>query len=183
MNSILTNRSQRASRKMLHVRDQFLKSFPNEPLPIDPARVATWAYENNIWSPTDTDPREVLRRKLVRAFKNEYITDPQGRDVHANFAALVEVDTPDGPKRRSKFYTAFQAPPEVARQALALDRKQALNTVLQMKLDFDSYNDNNTYGASLDPLDVNFQKDLDEMSLPEVYDPNLDDEDEDEDED
>lgn len=87
--------------------------------------------------------------------------------------------TADEPKRRSKFYGAFEAPPEVARQALALDRKQALNTlntVLQMKLDFDSYNDNNSFGATLDPLDVNFQKDLDEMSLPDEYDPDFDDE-------
>ena len=67
----------------------------------------------------------------------------------------------------------------MARQALALDRKQALITVQQMKLDFDSYNDNNEFGATLDPLDVNFQKDLDEMSLPDVYDPELDEEEED----
>jgi len=46
--------------------------------------------------------------------------------------------------------------------------------VLQMKLDFDSYNDNNEHGATLEPLDVNFQKDLDEMSLSgDIYDPDL----------
>jgi hypothetical protein len=68
---------------------------------------------------------------------------------------------------------------EIARQALALDRKQALITVQQMKLDFDSYNDNNEFGATLGPLDVNFQKDLDEMSLPDEYNPDLDDEEDD----
>jgi hypothetical protein len=49
-----------------------------------------------------------------------------------------------------------------------------------MKLDFDSYNDNNEFQAILAPLDLNFQKDLDEMDLPSEYDPgDLDDEDED----
>ena len=51
--------------------------------------------------------------------------------------------TVDGPKRMSKWYPIFKAPAEVVRQALALDRKQALATVQQMKLDFDSYNENN----------------------------------------
>jgi hypothetical protein len=167
---------------MLYLRDQFMRAFPNEPLPIDPAKIAIWAYENNRWKPRETDPREVLRRKLIRAFKNEYMTDPQGREVHANFRAIEEVDTPDGPKRRTKFYGAFQAPPEIARQAFALERRQALNTVVQLKLDLDSYNDNNEFGATLDAVDANFQRDLDEMELPENYNPDLDGED-DEDED
>jgi hypothetical protein len=180
MTSVLSARSQRASRKMVYLLEQFKKAFPNEPLPIDPARVASWAYDQGLWRPIETHPKEVLRRKLVRALRHQYITDPQGREVHANYSAIEEVMTPDGPKRHSKFYTIFQAPPEVARQALALDRKQALITVLQMKLDFDSYNDNNEFGATLDPLDVNFQKDLDEMSLPSVYDPDLDEEEDEE---
>jgi hypothetical protein len=59
----------------------------------------------------------------------------------------------------------------VARQQLALDRKQALITVQQMKLDFDSYNE---FGALLEPLDLDFNKDIEEMSLPEEYVPDLD---------
>jgi hypothetical protein len=176
MTTVLSARSQRASRKMVYLLEVYKRAFPNEPLPIDPARIALWAYDQGLWRPTETDPREVLRRKLVRALKYQYITDPQGREVHANYSAIEEVMTSDGPKRRSKFYTIFQAPPEIARQALALDRKQALITVQQMKLDFDSYNDNNEFGATLEPLDVNFQKDLDEMSLPDEYDPDFEDE-------
>jgi hypothetical protein len=59
----------------------------------------------------------------------------------------------------------------VVRQALALDRKQALATVQQMKLDFDSYNENNEGHEVLPPLDLDFNKDLEEMSLPTDYDP------------
>jgi hypothetical protein len=124
-----------------------------------------------LWVPKETDPEEVLRRKLCRALRHQYILDPQGREVRANYASVEEVMTEEGPKRRSQFYPIFKAPPEVARQALALDRKQALATVQQMKLDFDSYNDNNEFGVTLEPLDMDFNKDIEEMGLPAEYDP------------
>ena len=38
------------------------------------------------------------------------------------------------------FTGPLKPPPKVARQAFALERKQALNTVVQLKLDLDSYN-------------------------------------------
>lgn len=60
----------------------------------------------------------------------------------------------------------------VVRQALALDRRQALFTVVQMKLEFSSYNDNNEFGATLPPLDLDFNRDIEEMSMPANYDPN-----------
>ena len=123
------------------------------------------------WVPRETSPQEILRRKLCRALRHQYVIDPQNREVRANFAAVEEVMTEEGPKRRSRFYPIFDAPPEVARQSLALNRKQALATVQQMKLDFDSYNDNNNFHAHLDPLDLDFNKDIAEMSLPAEYDP------------
>jgi hypothetical protein len=169
--SVLSVNSERASRKMLFVLEKYREAFPDEPLPLDPAKAATWAYENDLWVPKETDPREVLRRKLCRALRHQYLLDPQGREVRANYASVEEVMTHDGPKRRAQFYPIFKAPPEVARQALALDRRQALATVQQMKLDFDSYNDNNEFGATLPALDLDFNKDIEEMSLPADYDP------------
>jgi hypothetical protein len=169
--SALTARSERAGRLMLFLREKFLLAFPDEQLPIDPGRIAIWAYSTGMWKPKETAPQEVLRRKLCRAFRHEYVEDPQGREVRANFAAVEEVMTADGPKRVSRFYPIFKAPPEVVRQALAIDRRQALSTVKQMKLDFDSYNDNNDFGAMLPPLDLDFNKDIEEMSLSSEYDP------------
>jgi len=169
--SVLSVNTERASRKMLFLLDKYKERFPEEPLPIDPRRVALWAYDEGLWVPKDTDPREILRRKLCRALRHQYILDPQGREVRANYASIEEVMTSDGPKRSAQFYPIFKAPPEVARQALALDREQALATVQQMKLDFDSYNDNNEFGAVLPPLDLDFNKDIEEMSLPSEYDP------------
>lgn len=93
---------ERASRKMLYLRDAYMKAFPNEQPPIDPNLISTWAHNAGLWKPIEVSPVEVLRRKLCRAFRHEYITDPQGRQVSANFAKVVEVATPDGLKHVSK---------------------------------------------------------------------------------
>jgi hypothetical protein len=182
MITALTARSERASRRMLFLMEKFSEAFPDEAPPVDPRKVARWAVENGMWKPRETPPQEVLRRKLCRALRHQYIEDPQGREVRANFATVEEVSTPEGPKRMSKFYPIFKAPPEVVRQALALDRRQALTTVQQMKLDFDSYNDNNEFGMTLPPLDLDFNKDIEEMGLSSVYNPEPFDEDDEEDE-
>ena len=41
--------------------------------------------------------------------------------------------------------------------------------VVQMHFDWESYNDNNELGETLEPLDVNFEKDIAEMSEPTSY--------------
>ncbi len=173
MITALGPRAERASRKMVFLLDRYSATFPDEVLPLDPARVAEWAYTTGLWKPKETPPEEVLRRKLCRALRHRYMEDPQGREVRANFAAIEEVETPEGLKRVSRFYPIFKAPPEVVRQALALDRRQALATAMQMKLDFDSYNDNNEFGMTLEPLDLNLNRDLEEMGLPSDYRPEL----------
>lgn len=40
-----------------------------------------------------------------------------------------------------------------------------------LTLDLESYNDNNKFGETLDPIDWNIGKDLEEKSLPTEYDP------------
>ena len=165
------SRFQRASKKMLFLRDAYKREFPNELPPIDPKRVAEWAYGQGLWRPVETDPREVLRRKLCRAFRHEYITDPQNREVRAQFARVEDVVTPDGPKRMAQFYPIFEAPLEVARQHFQLERRMAVENAAQLSLDLQSYNDNNESGAALPQIDWNIGRDLEEMNLPTEYDP------------
>ena len=167
--SITSSRFQRASKKMLFLRDAYQRAFPNEEPPVDPNRVAQWAYAQGLWKPIETDPREVLRRKLCRALRHEYITDPQNREVRASFAHVEEVMTPDGPKRMAQFYPIFKAPAEVAKQHFQLERRIAVENAVQLSLDLDSYNDNNEFGEALAPIDWNIQRDLDEKNLPTEY--------------
>ena len=173
-------RHERASRQMLYLRDQYQKAHPNEPQPADPRRIADWAYDLEMWKQKETDPREVLRRKMVRAFRTEYITDPQDREVRANFAVIEEVETPDGPKRMAKFYPIFQAPEHVARQHFQLERRLAVENAVQLTLDLQSYNENNELGVSLPGLDWDIGKDMDEMAQPTEYDPYGDEDEDDE---
>ena len=71
-------------------------------------------------------------------------------------------------------------------EPLANSRKtRAYRDVLQIHIDFRSYNDNNIFKATLDQLDFNFNKDIEESQLPTDYPegPTLDDEDEEDGED
>lgn len=171
MTTTVSSRLERASKKMLFLRDAYLRAFPNEQPPINPKRIAEWAYGRGLWKPIETDPQEVLRRKLCRAFRHEYITDPQNREVRASFATVEEVMTSDGPKRMAQFYPIFQAPPAVARQHFQLERRMAVENAVQLSLDLQSYNDNNESGAVLPPIDWNIGRDMEERSLPTEYDP------------
>ncbi len=99
MITALSPQSERASKYMVFLLEKYTALFPGEPLPIDPAKVADWAYSTGQWKPKETAPREILRRKLCRALRHRYVEDPQGREVRAHFAAVEEVMTEDGPKR------------------------------------------------------------------------------------
>jgi hypothetical protein len=171
MATALSFRLERASKKMIFLRDAYFKAFPGEKEPINPKKIAEWAYSQGLWKPIETDPVEILRRKLCRALRHEYILDPQNREVRASFAAVEEVQTPDGPKRMAQFYPMFKAPPEIARQHFALERRVSVANAAQLSLELFSYNDNNEFGASLDPMDWNIAKDLDEMNQSTEYDP------------
>lgn len=92
--------------------------------------------------------------------------------MSANFPAIVEVVTADGVRYEARFFPAFKAPPAIAEQHFALERRRVVQTVQQMKLDSDSYNDNNEFGVTMEPQDYNIQRDLDEMELSAEYDPN-----------
>ena len=84
---------------------------------------------------------------------------------------MEEVVTLDGPKWMSRCYPIFETPPEIVRQDMQLERRQAVRTAFQMSLDLRSYNENNQFGATLPDLDWNIGKDVDEMNMPKDYEP------------
>ena len=160
--------------------EQYKKAHPEEdPALVEPHLVAEWARKRGLWTYEPVDPEEVLRRRIARFLKRSYTTDPQGRIVRKHHAVIYEVTTPDGIKRRSRYYEIFDAPVKHMQASLALRRRSALADVQQLDIDFHSYNDNNKRGEKLPPMDYNFNKDLEEMKLPTTYeepDDELDDE-------
>jgi hypothetical protein len=183
----MSSRHRKGNRRMLFLVEQYRLAHPEEDdNPVDPDLVAAWALASKIFKPEPIDPKQILRRRIRAALRDDYIEDDQGREVHANQPEMVEVRTPDGVKWRSRWYKTFEMPPEKMRAAGQLRRRGAYRDVLQIFIDFESYNDNNVFGAALDQLDFNFNKDIEENQLPTSYDepdkPTLEDE-EDEDED
>lgn len=73
--------------------------------------------------------------------------------------------TSNGIKRRSRWYSIYEAPPKHMRTSLSLRRRAAVADVFQLKLDFDSYNDYNHHGAKLDDLDFNLNNNKDIAEL------------------
>lgn len=185
----LARRLRRGSRKMQYLIDQYKMAHPDEGPEVAPELVARWAWKQGLWKPLPITPEQQLCRLISRSLRDTYMEDPQGREIRANIPVFEEVMTTDGLKRRSRWFPLFEAPPKVARASFSLRRRAALADAVQLHFDWLSYNDNNVLGETLDPLDLNFEKDIAEMSESTVYEPeeydfesDLDDED-DEDED
>jgi|SRR5579862_1693792 len=177
MTEHLVLRLRRGSKKMQYLIDQYQKAHPKEGPDVSPHLVADWAVDKGLWKPLPVSPREALRRLLARTLRETYVVDPQGREVRANLPIIEEIMTPEGPKRRSRYFPIFDAPARVARASFALRRRAALADVSQLHFDFLSYNENNYLGEHLDPLDFNFNADLEEMAQPTQYEDPEDDED------
>jgi hypothetical protein len=162
----VTLKRRHGNRHMMFLVERYKETHPDDGAAVHPERVAEWAIDEGLWKRPPMDPREVLRRQIRSALREEYIVDDQGREVRANHPFMEEVSTPDGPKLRSTWYPIFDMPPQKMRAAFQMRRRAALADVVQLKLDFESYNDNNHFRAVLDPPDFNFNKDIEEMNMP-----------------
>src|ERR1700686_2049571 len=157
------------NRKMLFLVEKFAEAYPDVSSPVDPDAVAAWALKTGLYKPPPIDQQQLLRRNIRTALRDDYIEDPQGRDVHANQPEMVEVVTPKGIRWRSRWYKIFEMPPEKMSAAGALRRRGAFRDVYQIHIDFESYNDNNVFQAAVEQLDFNFNKDIKEANMPTDY--------------
>jgi len=164
-----TARQRHGNQKILYLVDQYQKTHPEEGDAINPHLIAPWAIKYGLWFQEPLTPEEMLRRSIRRSLRDDYTNDPQGREVRKYHAVIEEVSTPDGVRRLSTWREIFEAPPEHMRVSLALRRKSALNDVVQLQLDFESYNQNNKHSATLPDMDYNFNTDLKEGSMPTDY--------------
>ncbi len=104
---------------------------------IDMHKVADWAIQNNLWKPSPTNIRQQCARELSRAARDEYYEDPQGRRVRKKH-----------PVRSSQgvlWADIELAPPEHMKMSLQQRRGYIVCDCVQLKIDLDSYNDNNKH--------------------------------------
>jgi hypothetical protein len=150
--------------------EQYKKAHPNEDqAEFTPHLIAEWAVKKGLWKRPPMSPEEVLRREISRHLHDEYFTDPQGREVRSMHPVPVMVQTPKGAKRRWVYRRLFQAPPDHAKVSFRLRLFAAERDVRQLHLDFLSYQDNNDFGATLEPMDYDFNKTVAESQLPTTY--------------
>lgn len=132
---------------------------------IDMNKVAAWAIGEGRWKPPEYDPRKMCARELSRAAREEFYTDPQGREVRKKHCYTI-VD--EQGQHRWLWVDIQTAKPDQIRKSAAARRRSALGDVVQLHTDVSSYNDNNPYGASIQ-MSFNFDEDIAELGHPEEY--------------
>ena len=132
---------------------------------LDMRAVAEWAYATGRWEPPDYDPIKDCARALSRAAREEYYTDPQGREIRRR-QSYVYVD--EFGQKRWMFADIISASPEKISRSLQRRRRAALGDIIQLDKDRRSYNENNPYGAEIQ-MSFNFDEDLLELDQPEEY--------------
>lgn len=136
---------------------------------IEPLKVATWACKKGIYNKPPLTMEERLAHELSRYLGAEHMIDPQGREVKANHAIVVEVMTPKGPKKVSRWLPLFEAPPAHITESFQLRRRSLSGDARQLHLDWESYNDNNRFGAKLKPMNFDLNEDIKESKYPTDY--------------
>jgi hypothetical protein len=178
---VVSLNERRGRRYMAYLLEQYQKAHPeDDPALIEPHLIAQWATDKGLYKRPPIPPEERLRRELSRYLKSEYIVDPQDRHVRKHHCVVYTVDTPDGLKRRSRWWQIYSAPPKEMRAALTLRRAMMVSDAVQLSIDFDSYNDNNNFGATLEAMDYNLNEDVREKRLPTRYPEGPEDDDEEE---
>lgn len=120
--------------------------------------VAVWAIQNGHWQPHQSALIQHFAKELGRAFREEYITDPQGRRIRAKHA--IRQDGEQG----ALWADIHFATCEHMATAFQQRREQIVSDCCQLKRDIDSYNENQNTGDPIQ-LVLDFTYDVMEMEL------------------
>jgi hypothetical protein len=132
---------------------------------IDMTAVARWAIDNGRWRAPRFDPARQCARDLSRAAREEFYTDPQGREVRKKHCFTV-ID--DVGQHRWLWVDIVTANRDQMQKSAQARRRMALGDVVQLKTDLSSWNDNNQFGSQIE-MSFNFDEDIEEMLHPTVY--------------
>jgi len=104
--------------------------------PIDLDGLARYAIDNRLWEKHRSTLVQLCKRDLSRALREQFHTDPQGRQVRTYHATKLR--SGDG---QLVFWADLRtAPPEHVELAFQQRRSQVVGDCRQLKMDVDSYN-------------------------------------------
>ena len=133
------------------------------PWPASMRQVASWAVDEGLWEPARGTMVGQLAAELARAMREEYYTDPQGRDVRTKHAAR----TSRNGVQSTLWDDIRTADPIHIRIALQQRRQQIVGDCRQLKTDVDSYNENRNPDEPIQ-LVLNFTEDVAEIEALEA---------------
>ncbi len=159
--------SRKKSDQMLDIARQYVEQGGQEPLDLE--EVARFAIENNHWGRHGIKNLQfrLCKREFSQAFREQYHTDAQGRNVRT-LHAKREYDS-DG-KQKTFWGDIRQVDDEYAQAAFHQRRTRIVGDCRQLKTDVDSYNDNNINGGHYQLL-LDFRDDVAEREQPTTYMP------------
>ena len=148
--------------QMLRTAELYLAQGGQTPINLD--ELARFAIRNNHWEKRGDVLVQLCKRDFSRAFREQYHTDPQGREVRTWHAAKSD-------KKQGVFWDDIRtAPAEHMEDAFTQRRNQIVGDCLQLKKDVDSFNDNNAFGAMIQMV-FDFTEDIAEREQPTDYRP------------
>ncbi|MCK4340251.1 MAG: hypothetical protein KAY37_00830 [Phycisphaerae bacterium] len=131
--------------------------------PATAREIAAWAIRERLWEPSGSALIDQCADQLARAMREEYITDPRGRAVRVKHAARLARQG----RQLSLWADIRSASREHMEIAFQQQRQQIVGDCRQLKIDVDSYNENNNDGA---PIQMVFDFTLDLEELEVTYD-------------
>jgi len=135
---------------------------------VDPDEVSAWALRTGRAQPQAVDAVRLVAKSIRRAFRETRITDPQNRSVRDWYGLPEGIEIKGVPVQRVLWNTRDASTPERMRRAFSYRRQAVGYDCARLQTEVDSYNDNNPHGAHIQ-LDLNFNKDRDELRQPTDY--------------
>ena len=152
------------SSQMLSIAQLYLAAGGTEPIDLD--ALAIFAINEGHWTKRGVSPKQLCKKAFSRAFREQYHDDPQGRQVRTYHAACRVVQG-----EQHVFWGDMRtAPGEHTEDAFSQRRRQIVGDCVQLKLDVDSFNDNNTEGRHYQ-LPLDFSEDVEDRLQPDKYIP------------
>lgn len=147
--------------QMQDITNRYMRS--GEPWPATTEQIARWVISQKLWSPQPSSLIKQCAEQLAEAMRAEYFTDPQGRRVRAKHAARMS----QGGEQITLWADIRTAPRRHMEIALQQRRQQILGDCHQLKIDVDSYNQNDNPGPQIEMV-FDFTTDLAEYDAAET---------------